>query len=69
VEERQRVKEHLESMSAREEAAQRTQLSLSAVALFIKADGRRATHNVHLIDPGWVAERIRWVFDGSTSTM
>ncbi|OQO09763.1 hypothetical protein B0A48_05167 [Cryoendolithus antarcticus] len=58
------VRAHLETMSMDEEVAQRTQLALSSTARFVRAEGVRATHNVHMVDPSWVAQQIRWVFDG-----
>ncbi|TKA25859.1 hypothetical protein B0A50_05614 [Salinomyces thailandicus] len=68
VEEREVVRKHLETMSIEDEAAQRTPLALSSHARFVKAEGERATHNVHFVDPAWVVEQIRWVYDGSVNT-
>lgn len=65
LEEQEIVRMHLENMSVEDEAAQREQLALSSNARFVKTDGKRATHNVHLVDPEWVAQQIRWVFDGT----
>jgi pimeloyl-ACP methyl ester carboxylesterase len=64
VAEREIVRKHLETMSAEDEAAQRTQLALSSQARFIKTEGKLATHNVHLVDPVWVSEQIMWVYGG-----
>ncbi len=65
AEEQEVIQKHLETMSADDEAAQREHLALSDNSRFCKADGKRATHNVHLVDPEWVVGQIRWVFDGT----
>lgn len=65
AEEQETVRQHLESMSADDEAAQRTQLALSGATRFIRAEGSRATHNVHMVDPCWVARQVQWVIDGT----
>ncbi|KAK6436826.1 hypothetical protein LTR95_006983 [Oleoguttula sp. CCFEE 5521] len=69
VDELETVRAHLETMSIDEEAAQRTQLALSSAARFVRAGGVRSTHNVHMVDPGWVAQQIRWVYNGVESNM
>lgn len=63
-EEQEIVRRHLVNMSREDEMAQREQLALSSNVRFVRADGKRATHNVHLVDPLWVARQIGWVLDG-----
>lgn len=65
AEQQEVMRRHLEKMSVEDEAAQRTQLALSENARFLKAEGKRATHNVQLVDPAWVAEQVKWVYDRS----
>lgn len=63
--EQETIRRHLVDMSQKDEAAQREQLALSSNAKFVRADGKRATHNVHVVDPEWVAHQIKWVLDGT----
>jgi len=65
AEEQEIVQSHLVEMSERDEQAQRELLALSSNARFVRADGKRATHNVQVVDPEWVARQVRWVFDGT----
>ena len=65
VEEQEVVRRHCLKMSRVDEAAQREQLALSSNARFVRADGKRATHNVHVVDPEWVAGQIKWALDGT----
>ena len=65
IEAREIVRRHLVDMSREEEKAQREHLTLSDNARFVKLHGKRATHNVHMVDPDWVARQVRWVLDGT----
>ncbi|KAK3046376.1 hypothetical protein LTR09_012152 [Extremus antarcticus] len=58
---REALRKHLEDMSAVDEAGMRQHLTLSSHARFVKAEGKRRTHNVHLVDPQFVAREISWM--------
>lgn len=58
---REALRKHLEDMSAIDEAGMREHLALSSDATFVKAEGKRRTHNVHLVDPEFVSREISWV--------
>ncbi|KAF2479066.1 Alpha/Beta hydrolase protein [Neohortaea acidophila] len=58
------ARKHLENMSVLDEALARESMELSSNARFVKAEGKLKTHNLHVIDPGFVARQIEWVFSG-----
>lgn len=59
---REVMRVRLEDMSAVDEAAMRSQLSYSRNSHFVKAQGKQRTHNVHFVDPAFVAAEIEKVF-------
>lgn len=61
---REAVRKRLEDMSVVDETAMREHLVLSSEARLVKADGKRKTHNVQIVDPEFVAKEIKWVCFG-----
>lgn len=64
---REALRKRLEGMSEIDEAAMREHLVLSSDSRFVKAEGKRKTHNVQLVDPEFVAREIEWVYGGQKS--
>lgn len=72
VEAREAMRKRLEDMEELDEAGMREHLKLSRNARFVMVEGRQRTHNVHVVDPEFVAREVEWVFsegrlDGSRS--
>lgn len=64
AEAREAMRKRLEDMAELDEAGMREHLKLSRNGRFIKAEGRRRTHNVHMVDPAFVAREVEWVVNG-----
>ena len=64
AEAREAMRRRLEDMAEWNEAGMREHLKLSRNARFVKAVGRQRTHNVHMMDPGFVAREVEWVYGG-----
>lgn len=64
---REAMRKRLEDMAELDEAGMREHLKMSRNARFVKAQGKQRTHNVHMVDPGFVAGEVEWVFKGGQS--
>lgn len=58
------ARKHLEDMSVLDETLAREMLQWSSCARFVKTEGNLKTHNLHMVDPAFVARQIEWVFSG-----
>jgi hypothetical protein len=61
---REEMRVIVENMAEVEERNMREHLSLSSRTRFVKAEGKARTHNVHIVDPEFVAREVEWAVTG-----
>jgi hypothetical protein len=58
---RQEMRDILAVMADSDERHMRTMLGYSSCSRFVKTEGKAATHNVHVVDPGCIVREVGWV--------